>query len=72
MARLEYLGRCPRLELKRALGAKDVPAPSLPFMRWLLFIWLIVGNFAAGNYTAIARGKDDTTGIAVVQVYNLD
>jgi hypothetical protein len=32
----------------------------------------IVGNFAAGNYTAIVRGKDNLTGIAVVEVYNLD
>ena len=32
----------------------------------------IVGNFTAGNYTAIVRGRDNTTGIAVVEVYNLD
>jgi len=24
-----------------------------------------------GAYTAIARGKDDTTGVALVEVYNL-
>ena len=32
----------------------------------------IVGNFTAGNYTAIVRGTDNTTGIAVVEVYNLN
>jgi hypothetical protein len=32
----------------------------------------IVGSFTAGNYTAIVRGTDTTTGIAVVEVYNLD
>jgi hypothetical protein len=32
----------------------------------------IVGNFAAGNYTAIVRGRDSMTGIAVVEVYNLN
>ena len=32
----------------------------------------IVGSFTAGNYTAIVRGTDNTTGIAVVEVYNLD
>jgi hypothetical protein len=32
----------------------------------------IVGNFTAGNYTAIVHGTDNTTGIALVEVYNLD
>ena len=32
----------------------------------------IVGNFAAGNYTAVVRGTDNTTGIALVEVYNLN
>ena len=32
----------------------------------------IVGKLPAGNYTAIVRGKNDTTGIAVVEVYALD
>ena len=32
----------------------------------------IVGNFTAGNYTAIVRGRDNTTGIAVIEVYNLN
>lgn len=31
----------------------------------------IVATLAPGNYTAIVRGKDDTTGIAVVEAYNL-
>jgi hypothetical protein len=25
-----------------------------------------------GNYTAIVRGKNNTTGVALVEVYNLD
>jgi hypothetical protein len=32
----------------------------------------IVGHFAAGNYTAIVRGTDNRTGIALVEVYNLN
>ena len=31
----------------------------------------IVATLAPGNYTAVVRGKDDTTGIAVVEAYNL-
>jgi WD40 repeat protein len=31
----------------------------------------LVATLAPGNYTAIVRGKDNTTGIAVVEVYNL-
>lgn len=31
----------------------------------------IVASLAAGNYTAIVRGKADTTGIGLVEVYNL-
>jgi hypothetical protein len=31
----------------------------------------IVQTLAAGNYTAIVRGKNNTTGIALVEVYNL-
>ena len=26
----------------------------------------------AGNYTAILRGKNNATGVALVEVYNLD
>ena len=32
----------------------------------------IVKTLAPGNYTAIVRGKNDTTGVALVEVYNLD
>ena len=32
----------------------------------------IVRNFTPGNYTAIVRGASDTTGIAVVEIYNLN
>jgi T5SS/PEP-CTERM-associated repeat protein len=31
----------------------------------------LVQTLSPGNYTAVVRGKDDTTGIAVVEVYNL-
>jgi len=31
----------------------------------------IIATLAPGNYTAIVRGQDDTTGIAVVEAYNL-
>jgi N-acetylneuraminic acid mutarotase len=31
----------------------------------------LVANLAPGNYTAIVRGKSDTTGIALVEAYNL-
>jgi hypothetical protein len=31
----------------------------------------IVATLVPGNYTAILRGKDDTTGVAVVEGYNL-
>jgi hypothetical protein len=31
----------------------------------------IVATLAPGNYTAIVRGDEDTTGIAVVEAYNL-
>lgn len=31
----------------------------------------IVATLAPGNYTAIVRGQDDTTGIAVVEACNL-
>lgn len=32
----------------------------------------IVHNFAPGNYTAIVRGVNDTTGVALVEVYGLN
>jgi hypothetical protein len=32
----------------------------------------IVRNLAAGNYTAIAAGKANTTGVALVEVYALN
>jgi hypothetical protein len=32
----------------------------------------IVRDLAPGNYTAIVRGSSNTTGVAVVEVYNLD
>ena len=31
----------------------------------------IVATLAPGNYTAIVRGKNNTTGIGLVEVYNL-
>ena len=31
----------------------------------------IVGTLAPGNYTAIVRGKDNTIGVALVEVYGL-
>ncbi|MBA3881700.1 MAG: hypothetical protein H0X73_03070 [Chthoniobacterales bacterium] len=31
----------------------------------------IIGNYAPGNYTAILRGKAETTGIGLVEVYKL-
>ena len=31
----------------------------------------IIGTFSAGNYTAIVRGVNNTTGIALVEVYDL-
>jgi hypothetical protein len=30
-----------------------------------------VATLAPGNYTAIVRGKNNTTGIGLVEVYNL-
>jgi hypothetical protein len=32
----------------------------------------IVANLRPGNYTAIVRGINNTTGIALVEVYDLD
>jgi hypothetical protein len=32
----------------------------------------IVATLQPGNYTAIVRGKDDSTGVGLVEVYNLD
>ncbi len=32
----------------------------------------IIAELPAGNYTAIARGVNDTTGVALVEVYDLD
>jgi hypothetical protein len=31
----------------------------------------ILATLPPGNYTAIVRGKNNTTGVAVVEVYNL-
>ena len=31
----------------------------------------IVGDLPPGNYTAVVRGKDDTTGVALVEVFGL-
>jgi hypothetical protein len=31
----------------------------------------ILATLVPGNYTAIVRGKNDTTGIAVIEAYNL-
>jgi len=31
----------------------------------------LVRTLTPGNYTAIVRGKDDTTGVALVEVYDL-
>lgn len=33
---------------------------------------VVIGNFPPGQYTAIVRGKDDTTGIALVDAYKLN
>lgn len=32
----------------------------------------LVTSLAAGNYTAVVRGKNDTTGVALVEIYNLN
>lgn len=32
----------------------------------------LIGNFPPGHYTAIVRGKDNTTGIALVEAYKLN
>ena len=32
----------------------------------------VIGNFPPGQYTAIVRGQDDTTGIALVEAYKLN
>jgi hypothetical protein len=32
----------------------------------------ILSNLASGNYTAIVRGKNNTTGVALVEAYDLD
>ena len=32
----------------------------------------IVGDFAPGNYTAIVRGLNNTTGTGLVEAYGLD
>ena len=32
----------------------------------------IIANLPAGNYTAIVRGVNGTTGVALVEVYDLD
>ena len=32
----------------------------------------IMQTLAPGNYTAIVRGKNDTTGVALVEVYGLN
>jgi len=32
----------------------------------------IVADLPAGNYTAIVRGVNNTTGVALVEVYDLD
>jgi hypothetical protein len=31
----------------------------------------ILQTLAPGNYTAIVRGKNDTTGVGLVEVYNI-
>ena len=32
----------------------------------------IIADLPAGNYTAIVRGVNNTTGVALVEVYDLD
>ena len=32
----------------------------------------IVASLQSGSYTAIVRGKNDTTGVGLVEVYNLN
>jgi hypothetical protein len=32
----------------------------------------IIAELPAGNYTSIVRGLNDTTGVALVEVYDLD
>jgi hypothetical protein len=32
----------------------------------------IIADLTPGNYTAIVRGVNDTTGVALVEVYDLD
>jgi hypothetical protein len=48
----------------------DIIATGLPPLNDLESA--IVRDLAPGPYTAILRGKDNTTGVAVVEVYNLD
>jgi hypothetical protein len=31
----------------------------------------LIATLAGGNYTAIVRGKNNTTGVGLVEVYNL-
>jgi len=31
----------------------------------------VIAAATAGNYTAIVRGKNDTTGVGLVEVYNV-
>ena len=32
----------------------------------------VIATLGAGNYTAIVRGVDDTTGVGLVEVFDLD
>ena len=32
----------------------------------------IIATLAPGSYTAIVRGKNDSTGVALVEIYNLE
>jgi len=53
-----------------AIGRRKILATTIPPSNNLESA--IVRNLALGSYTAIVRGVNNTTGIAVVEAYNLD
>ncbi len=53
----------------RDTQASDIQATGIPPKKDLESA--LLQTLAPGNYTAVVRGKDNTTGIGLIEVYNL-
>ena len=59
-------------KISKPLGTTDDSDSTVKFRGDSLCESAIIANLPPGNYTAIVRGVNNTTGVALVEVYDLD